>query len=320
VKDYCPEIFIFPAEPIALGHIRFIYSWNHTEKEILKSKSRNVCYNKNLCGGLLPSTFVLEELCQYTLTLHAPLDNWRQWIVYSTEYFSSACMPLINVNTPCPAATHFRCGNRCLSKSRRTDLFQDCYDDSDELAFSGPCEHEEKHRVTCTVIRKDNSTHTRCLPIVIKLTSDQENEQQVCLEDIDSLPSFTMLCDGFLQYEPAVTNVPHGFDPRRDETDCDEWQCDNQYTRCDGTWNCLNGIDEAHCGQSNCSVNEHPCLSVNTSTEGEFFCLPVARAGDGIIDCIGGTDERLICRGLHSDNHEVGLRFLCQRNDIDFNK
>jgi hypothetical protein len=49
-----------------------------------------------------------------------------------------------------------------------------------------------------------------------------------------------------------------------DETECEQWLCNNTYTRCNDLWNCLNREDEVDCDPSpplNCSSNEYICIS-----------------------------------------------------------
>ncbi|CAF4510674.1 unnamed protein product, partial [Rotaria magnacalcarata] len=51
-----------------------------------------------------------------------------------------------------------------------------------------------------------------------------------------------------------------GQDNETDETNCNQWPCDNQYTHCDGIWNCWNGADDARCGSTVCPEDTHPCI------------------------------------------------------------
>ena len=43
-----------------------------------------------------------------------------------------------------------------------------------------------------------------------------------------------------------------------------------------------------------CKSNEHYCIQlINNNNDINATCINMNRTGDGIIDCIGGTDERL---------------------------
>ncbi|CAF3975438.1 unnamed protein product [Rotaria sp. Silwood2] len=104
--------------------------------------------------------------------------------------------------------------------------------------------------------------------------------------------SFQTICDGFTELIPINIKEKN----ETDETECEQWPCNNIYTRCDGLWNCLNGEDEIGCDLSstfNCSSNHHKCVSPHTN---QLMCLPVTKANDGKIDCLGATDEPLLCQ------------------------
>jgi hypothetical protein len=104
--------------------------------------------------------------------------------------------------------------------------------------------------------------------------------------------SFQTICDGFIELQPTMIDSKE----ETDETECEQWPCNNIYTHCDGIWNCNNGEDELGCNQSsllNCKLNEHVCISSSTY---QFICLPLNKASDNIVDCFGGTDEPHLCQ------------------------
>ncbi|CAF1684874.1 unnamed protein product, partial [Adineta ricciae] len=86
----------------------------------------------------------------------------------------------------------------------------------------------------------------------------------------------------------------YSIDNETDETSCNAWPP----AYCDGYWDVNNGEDELNCTNTTvsyithrvfqCNLNEHYCVYLN----GTMGCLSKERAGDGFIDCLGGTDER----------------------------
>ncbi|CAF4510148.1 unnamed protein product, partial [Rotaria sp. Silwood2] len=118
---------------------------------------------------------------------------------------------------------------------------------------------------------------------------------------------FQTVCDGvidLLLFPILINGQKH-----TDETECDMWQCNNSYTRCDGNWNCFNGAGEVNCPPSKCPLFEHMCVSpLNNS----LICLPIEKAGDGNVDCLGALDERQLCRRQHP--HLNAIRFWCSKS------
>jgi hypothetical protein len=252
--------------------------------------------------------------CRNYSSLPINILNWKKAKEKIEIFFNRACSLNSTFDGACPETTHFQCGSKCFSKDRRGDFIQDCVDNSDET-FSNKCDLKDKFRRNCTFFR-DNIT--RCVPKV--LSSDYLfSHVNPCLEREEQEINFATLCDGYLQRSSILLPSPSKLVPpwngETDETNCEEWLCDNQYTRCDMTWNCLNGADEAHCGFSSCKSGYHPCLvSKNTENQSvaDYVCLPLSRAGDGIIDCLGGTDERQFCHD--ADHFYTEVRYLCRDN------
>ena len=81
-----------------------------------------------------------------------------------------------------------------------------------------------------------------------------------------------------------------------------------------------NGIDEFACRARSfhrvlqkalrCPSNKHYCIQL-INNHVNATCITGDRAGNGIIDCIGGTDERFtsICLGQHP--YDFKRRFFC---------
>lgn len=113
-----------------------------------------------------------------------------------------------------------------------------------------------------------------------------------------------------------------------DETDCNEWPCNARYQRCDGEWNRANGCDEINCPNTatsfytynitGCAANEFYCGNMN---ETKLGCLTQQYIGDGIIDCLFGTDERATIlpykqQGGYDVDFFMGLQGSCWPNDF----
>ena len=120
------------------------------------------------------------------------------------------------------------------------------------------------------------------------------------------------LCNGHEAFKVLVNET--------DETNCEEWPCLSQATRCDGAWNRPNGCDEVDCPLTlpssfiarkiaNCSPHEHYCLQYNNT---KMTCLPLYKANDGNIDCLFASDERWsnVEKQATRNGYNVNLREL----------
>jgi hypothetical protein len=193
----------------------------------------------------------------------------------------------------------FRCPgtSKCISKHRLLDGSVDCYNHTDE-SYENSCQLNDKHRFSCTSEKKCFSRYivrngiSHCLG----------NEDEIPVVEEENI-SFQKLCNGYTLLAPILIDGKN----ETDETNCEQWPCNNQYTRCDGAWTCPNGADEINCDpNSRCYPHAHECISPRTF---ELICLPITRAGDGIIDCLGATDEREHCR--QNRPKDVLSRYRC---------
>ncbi|CAF1680297.1 unnamed protein product, partial [Didymodactylos carnosus] len=91
-----------------------------------------------------------------------------------------------------------------------------------------------------------------------------------------------------------------------------------KYTTCNGVWNCRDGRDESACkkdfNMAICSQYEHSCFDPYKAKH--IYCLPIEKAGDGIIDCLGGQDERLdnYCSSKYS--FDITRRYRCLNSSL----
>jgi hypothetical protein len=300
--EYCPPLFEFPAMPIGWSQVHFVYSWNRTN--IYSTLPNYICYDEQHCANN-QSNIRFTKLSDSSTILSCQLSNisdfqgnWQSQVKFIRNYMHTQCSLTTNgKENNCLENTQFRCGNKCLSKNRLLDYFPDCPDRIDEK-YTDSCALNHQHRLKCIYDIAGNET-TQCLP------NAWFGNGNGC-KNIVKLPHFPTLCDGYKEYDENINGQIE-----TDETNCEEWQCDNQYTRCDGVWSCRNGADEAQCFHPICNGSHgHPCLLLNTT---ELICLPTANADDGIVDCLGATDERQACRNLL--NGKTGYRCLTNRTD-----
>lgn len=289
--DYCPELFEFPAMSIGWSQLHFVYSRNRIS--IYPTFPDYICYDKWHCPTSqsdIHFTKISDPSLSLSCTHLNRSDFPKSWLLQIKSIRSQMHRQCsLNADADgnyCPENTQFKCGNKCLSKHRLVDQLNDCLNSIDEQR-NDSCTLNHKHRLTCT----NNITGTeitKCFPNTMIFMGNREN----CRSRV-KLPHFPTLCDGYVTYREKV-----GQDMETDETHCERWLCDNQYTRCDGIWNCRNGADEAQCFHPVCNGSRgHPCLLRNTSA---LICLAIENINDGIIDCLGATDEQQACRNLQS--------------------
>ena len=121
---------------------------------------------------------------------------------------------------------------------------------------------------------------------------------------------FQHICDRFQELSPILIDGNR----HTDETECEQWECNNIYTRCNREWNCLHAEDETNCGSYlltsiDCPSKLYRCVSHQTY---EFICLPLEKINDGSIDCLSATDEESIRdRRLYMNTIDKSISFYC---------
>jgi hypothetical protein len=270
-----------------------------------------ICFNEQSCNSW-PFVIRIAKISEPTTLLSCVMSNnississhhilWDSMLPSIRRFSQRNCAwTVTDVENDCPKTTQFRCDKNCLSKHRLVDDVPDCANNSDEK-YTDSCALNDKHRIRCTYTR--NGVHAeRCILEVFTLDTVGDS---ICTKQ-NTVPHFPTLCDSYIEDTDTINGQIE-----TDEKNCEEWLCDNQYTRCDGIWNCLNGADELHCPLQFCrNENAHPCILWNSS---QPICLPISRAGDGVIDCVGATDERHLCRGRNDNNQ--GNDYRCWNND-----
>ncbi|CAF1279777.1 unnamed protein product [Adineta ricciae] len=315
----CPEQFLIPATPIAYTHIYFLY-----HKTIFISNDmltpHYICYDKRYCDGFLSNRTVISF---NNLTCRKPEDFP---IFFSTEHTNSKvayyideiykqlyqCNTMFHNNSAiCNNSKMYQCLNssKCISINQLCDGIVNCnnHDDEDCSLINDTC---KKGQFKCIISKKCISIHLvgngncDCNSPSIDTCTD---EIGISYDQKNDVP-YRFICDGYPHLQPVLI----GNQSETDETECDYWECNNIYTRCNSKWNCWNGADEINCNSDlKCPLNHHQCISSETF---KLECLPLEKANDGQIDCVGATDEPKLCRSKES----VPLKNFYCKNDTNY--
>lgn len=297
----CPDIVQFPGDPVLFGHVKFIYTpnkWNYSSQNILLPTY--ICYDARLCHFSSSISVHNHSTCQHIDRLIRKLNyisSWSSLITNLKEIFYTCSV--IEGGYCSHSHVLYRCNStidKCISKHHLMDGIQNCILNDDENYIGSCLLNNGKHRLRC-----GGKCLTRILPATEHIRNSCPDR-----EEKENHIHFQIICDGILDLStPLIIDGEN----HTDESECAIWPCVNTYTRCDGIWTCPNGADEVNCEPSRCPSREHMCISpVNYS----LICLPIEKAGDGIVDCIGGSDERQLCR--KSEPLYKGNRFWCSSN------
>ncbi|CAF1198896.1 unnamed protein product [Adineta steineri] len=327
IRKTCPDMLYIPNIPIFFGHIYTAYKKN----ELSHSDSIEppyLCSNKSFYDDSL--SLVLETVLNNTMCFK--VSRFTSMAAVSVPRITHRFQDLMDdvyqrikghypiINFPlyrCSQSHLYQCINssKCISFHRLINGVTDCpynddeniYEDTNPKLFAQVKHKYYKCHVTNKYISQMALFNNDC---------DCEYDDYGFCEDLDKYGNFTRrtisfqtICDGFQELYPITIDGKN----ETDETECEQWECDNIYTHCDKIWNCLDGKDEINCDSSlppllNCSSGYVMCVTSNTS---ELTCLPIKKANDGIPDCLGGTDEPKLCRPPYTS---IYTGFYCPNN------
>ncbi|UJR19288.1 hypothetical protein I4U23_022417 [Adineta vaga] len=342
-KTFCPSnVYItFPPRPIVSTFVYLVYIENSFTDSIAKqywTYPDYVCFDYNVCSYVFPSSLhstmirINNLTCLFTRDLmnenRVPKgEKLKSFYRYIRQLFSS-CTNYLNIQNDIQNLFYCPISKRYISTYRTLDFKADCFfledrkiDDTCALNLTDvfQCVNEPTRCLTRYLVAWEgcNYLSNELYPGICNLPSDFGCR----FLRGNSLPPvyfiFQEICNG-------NTKMEYEIDGETDETNCNEWisTFNLQNNLCDGIWDNENGSDELDCENTivydiskQCSIHEHYCAHQNKS---ELGCLPVEKAGDGIIDCLGASDERHVyCKSgskhykCLSDTQCIAITYLC---------
>jgi len=347
IQNQCPEMFYFPNIPILFGDIYFAYKRNDFQYDTtVQTTPFYICCNpsfyekyfSNYASIIFKNTLCIhsEAIISEFLFQSPSLAHLHRLTINELYARFSKHHLIFNYTIDiCNRSSMYPCMNssKCISIYRQMNIYTDCpYMDDEDINNLNKNIHRDPFK--CPVygeyIHPMFVEDGKCDCRGVDSNCEDEFPHIAYLKT--SL-NFQHICDGFTDRLPELINNRN----ETDETECDQWNCNNTYTRCNGVWNCLNGADEAGCPSCvklQCSSTEHLCVQPDTY---QLTCLPLEEAYNGKIDCLGATDEPQMCGSRqqkvvsythfyeqfycknHTDNPCISPNSLCD-NVIDCNQ
>ena len=334
MRKICPGLVAFPAMPMFHPAIRLVFNTSILKSELIPDY---VCFESvDACPNYAPSRSLIVSnhtlYCRHISNYeNVRLDTDYASFLEKIQKLHSYCIS----NCPADSTQLFHCKNthQCLSPNRLFDGYDDCIgtgtNDEEVLTV---CQPSVTDRILCNAGLHNS---TQCVPRIRIFESQFQSLCTARTPEIGPLhcqtPSeygcrfirgeepqrhlfrFQETCNGLIHQSWSEANTT-------DEDSCEERQreCHSRYQKCNRIWDCFDGADELHCPEylrmnDGCDLSYHYCYELkNPSRVG---CLPRARTSDGIIDCLGASDERMThCPRLYPN--EPHRRFKCLNHSL----
>ena len=322
IEKDCPVMFFMPSVPIAFGHIYLALTKKHVvEQSNSIYMPEYLCYNEKLCGGFKRNENVIlfngttcrriQDILPDEVLAEIGFETIQNYIEYMHLFFVKCNTILRNDSNFCNSSSMYQCVNssKCIAKNRIFDTRRDCdYNDDEKMSqhvFINDVylnEIPQMHFKCSTInmyISQKLLRDARCHCEDVKYDIFYCDDEDVVSKDIREIISFPTICNSFNDLNPLLIDGQH----HTDETECNQWLCNNIYSHCDGYWDCFNGVDEIGCYPSlvssyNCSSRDHLCISPNASN---FMCLSIDKGNNGEATTIrNAKDESVVAFRVHN--------------------
>ena len=300
-KGCSSKWLLIPEDTILYGVFQFIYFTNRSMNELKTNIAPDfVCFDAKKCPSLasdmVPTGIINGLTCVYLS--HLVEISKMSTINELIEYFyplGQQCLGF-GIDKSCPNSSYFYCNksSKCILYHRVGDGKKDCFYNEDELFDA--CQLNDSNRLIC------KSDPIKCLmPVAVGNGFFEctlgEDEVLTYTQNVNRLVPLSLLCDYQLDSMMFLDGSKD-----TDETNCHWWPCHNPYTRCNGLWNCPNGIDELNCPNTSCSFNQYECQLEQSDV---FYCLSREH-----------IYEEYISNCNNTDNHYRYLYFFNGTNNI----
>ena len=337
IEEWCPNEYYFPPNSVVYSFVFFLYDKLNRVNWIDSPGPDYICYNNEYCqtNNFPFSTIIKDNLRCFSVNQR--MFSWQNFYEYVTHVFSSCfhtfSSDMINNRM------FYRCdlSNTYISIYRVKNKRKDCYFNEDERSSINLCSLKTNDQFRCLTNMNEcvrqtflNDNEYDCLdgsdeyfyPRIERCTNLECDFRPWSKKNLAEIYRFNELCDNIVNRHVFSLNSSE-----TDETDCEHWPypCNSVHTKCNRVWNCPNGRDEFSCGERSfnmitqkalrCKSNEHYCIQL-VGRDVNATCISMNRTGDGIIDCIGGTDERLTSLCLKHYPYDFKKRFLCLNSTV----